>query len=88
TGSGLDVAVHESGKLGENQRRVASNFVIAQGLARLSIDGEIIIEPKKPVVTFGSVAVAVPPGAFLQATEAAEQAMADIVGRHVARAKK
>ncbi|TJW39133.1 MAG: class I SAM-dependent RNA methyltransferase, partial [Mesorhizobium sp.] len=33
TGSGLDVAVHESGKLGENQRRVASNFVIAEGLA-------------------------------------------------------
>ncbi|RWN62327.1 MAG: class I SAM-dependent RNA methyltransferase [Mesorhizobium sp.] len=88
TASGLDVAVHESGKLGENQRRVASNFVIAQGLARLSIDGEIIIEPKKPVVTFGSVAVAVPPGAFLQATAAAEQAMADIVGRHLARAKK
>jgi 23S rRNA (uracil1939-C5)-methyltransferase len=88
TGSGLDVSVHESGKLGENQRRVASNFVIAQGLARLSIDGEIIIEPKKPVVTFGGVAVAVPPGAFLQATEAAEQTMADIVGRHLARAKK
>ncbi|MER8483858.1 class I SAM-dependent RNA methyltransferase [Mesorhizobium sp. M1322] len=88
TGSGLDVAVHESGKLGENQRRVASNFVIAQGLARLSIDGEIIIEPRKPVVTFGGVAVAVPPGAFLQATEAAEQAMAEIVGRHLARAKK
>ncbi|RWP25341.1 class I SAM-dependent RNA methyltransferase [Mesorhizobium sp.] len=88
TGSGLDVAVHESGKLGENQRRVASNFAIAQGLARLSIDGEIIIEPKKPVVLFGSVAVAVPPGAFLQATEAAEQAMADIVGRHLARARK
>ncbi|TIL47410.1 MAG: class I SAM-dependent RNA methyltransferase [Mesorhizobium sp.] len=88
TGSGLDVAVHESGKLGENQRRVASNFAIAQGLARLSIDGEIIIEPKKPVVLFGCVAVAVPPGAFLQATEAAEQAMADIVGRHLARARK
>ncbi|TIQ76484.1 MAG: class I SAM-dependent RNA methyltransferase, partial [Mesorhizobium sp.] len=87
TASGLDVAVHESGKLGENQRRVASNFVIAQGLARLSIDGEIIIEPKKPVVMFGDIAVAVPPGAFLQATEAAEQAMADIVGRHLARAK-
>lgn len=88
TGSGLDVAVHESGKLGENQRRVASNFAIAQGLARLSIDGEIIIEPKKPVVLFGSVAVAVPPGAFLQATEAAEQTMADIVGLHLARARK
>ncbi|MER8910539.1 class I SAM-dependent RNA methyltransferase [Mesorhizobium sp. M0854] len=88
TGSGLDVAVHDSGKLGENQRRVASNFVIAEGLARLSVDGEVIIEPNKPVVLFGGVAVAVPPGAFLQATEAAEQAMANIVGQHFARAKK
>jgi len=88
TGSGLDVAVHESGKLGENQRRVASNFVIGEGLARLSVDDEIVVEPKKPVVMFGGIAVAVPPGAFLQATQAAEQAMADIVGQHLARAKK
>ena len=88
TGSGLDIAVHESGKLGEHQRRIAANFVIAQGFARLSIDDEIIIEPRKPVVTFGGVAVAIPPGAFLQATEAAEQAMADIVGEHLKRAKR
>jgi 23S rRNA (uracil1939-C5)-methyltransferase len=88
TGSGLDVAVYESGKLGEHQRRIASNFVMAQGFARLSIDDEIVIEPKKPVVMFGGVAVAVPPGAFLQATEAAEQAMADLVGGHLKRAKK
>ncbi|MGX5840715.1 class I SAM-dependent RNA methyltransferase [Mesorhizobium sp. ArgA1] len=88
TGSGLDVAVYESGKLGEHQRRIASNFVMANGFARLSIDDEIVIEPKKPVVMFGTVAVAVPPGAFLQATEAAEQMMADLVGGHLQRAKK
>ncbi|MBZ9662106.1 class I SAM-dependent RNA methyltransferase [Mesorhizobium sp. ESP-6-4] len=88
TASGLDVAVHDAGKLGDHQRRIASNFVMAEGLARLSVDGEIVVEPKKPVVQFGSVAVAVPPGAFLQATEAAERAMADLVGRHLSRAKK
>jgi len=88
TASGLDVAVHDSGKLGDNQRRVASNFVMAEGFARLSVDGEIVVEPKKPTVQFGSVAVAVPPGAFLQATEAAEQTMADLVGQHLSRAKK
>ena len=88
TASGLDVAVYDSGKLGDNQRRVASNFVMAEGFARLSVDGEIVVEPKKPVVQFGSVAVAVPPGAFLQATEAAEQTMATLVGRHLSRAKK
>ena len=88
TASGLDIAVHEAGKLGDHQRRIASNFVMAEGLARLSVDDEIIVEPKKPVVQFGSVAVAVPPGAFLQATEAAEQAMAGLVGQHLSRARK
>lgn len=88
TASGLDISVQDAGKLGENQRRIASNFVIAEGLARLSVDGEIVVEPRKPVVQFGSVAVAVPPGAFLQATEAAEQAMAGLVGQHLSRAKK
>ncbi|MBN9550008.1 MAG: class I SAM-dependent RNA methyltransferase [Alphaproteobacteria bacterium] len=88
TASGLDIAVHEAGKLGDHQRRIASNFVMAEGLARLSVDGEIIVEPKKPVVQFGPVAVALPPGAFLQATEAAEQTMAGLVGQHLSRAKK
>ena len=88
TASGLDVAVQDAGKLGDNQRRISSNFAIAEGLARLSVDGEVIVEPKKPVVQFGSVAVALPPGAFLQATEAAEQTMAKLVGQHLSRAKK
>ncbi|MDX8438045.1 class I SAM-dependent RNA methyltransferase [Mesorhizobium australafricanum] len=88
TASGLDIAVQDAGKLGDHQRRIASNFVMAEGLARLSVDGEIIVEPKKPVVQFGPVAVAVPPGAFLQATEAAEQTMAGLVGQHLSRAKK
>ncbi|TPI38604.1 class I SAM-dependent RNA methyltransferase [Mesorhizobium sp. B3-1-9] len=88
TASGLDIAVHDPGKLGDHQRRIASNFVMAEGLARLSVDGEIVVEPKKPVVQFGSVAVALPPGAFLQATEAAEQALADLVGQHLSRARK
>lgn len=88
TASGLDIAAQDSGALGENQRRIASSLVIKEGFARLSIDGEIIIEPKKPVVVFGSVAVAPPPGAFLQATQEAEQKMADLVGRHLSRARK
>src|SRR6185312_12713120 len=88
TSSGLDIAAQDSGKLGEHQRRIAANFVIAQKFARLTIDGEIIVEPQKPMVLFGDVAVNIPSGAFLQATQAAEQAMAAMVGQHLARAKK
>ena len=79
TASGLDIAAEGAGKLGEGRRRAVSEFVVREGFARLSVDGEIIIEPKKPAMLFGDVAVPVPPGAFLQATAFAEQAMADLV---------
>jgi 23S rRNA (uracil1939-C5)-methyltransferase len=52
------------------------------------VDGEIIVEPKKPLVVFGDAAVPIPPGSFLQATAPAEQAMADLVLPHLSRAKK
>jgi 23S rRNA (uracil1939-C5)-methyltransferase len=88
TASGLDVAAADSGKLSEEARRAASHFATVQGFARLSLDGEIIVEPRKPVVMFDGIAVAIPPGGFLQATEAAERVMAGLVGAHLARAKK
>ena len=89
TASGLDIAVEDAGKL---RRRAAPRRLRlrhrGQGFARLSVDGEIIVEPKKPVVMFGDIAVPVPPGGFLQATAFAEQAMADLVLAHLSRAKK
>jgi 23S rRNA (uracil1939-C5)-methyltransferase len=88
TASGLDIAAEGAGKLGEGRRRAVSEFVVREGFARLSVDGEIVIEPKKPVVVFGDSAVPVPPGSFLQATAPAEQAMADLVLSHLSRAKK
>ena len=88
TASGLDVAVSDSGRLGDEARRASVRFAIEQGLARLSVDGEIIVEPKKPAVMFGDIAVSPPPGGFLQATEKAEQAMAALIGGHLARARK
>jgi 23S rRNA (uracil1939-C5)-methyltransferase len=88
TASGLDVAAHGSGKLAEKARNMAADFAMRAGLARLSVDGEIIIEPRKPAVLFGDVSVSPPPGAFLQAVAGAEQAMADIVSAHLGKAKR
>jgi 23S rRNA (uracil1939-C5)-methyltransferase len=88
TASGLDIAAQNAGQVGESRRRQAADFVLRQGFARLSIDGEIIVEPKKPVVMFGDVAVMPPAGAFLQATAFAEQAMAGLVGGHLRRGRQ
>ena len=88
TASGLDIAMTDAGKPSDQARRAAIRHVIERGFARLALDGEIIVEPRRPLVNFGGVTVAPPPGAFLQATEAAETAMATLVGDHLRRAKQ
>ncbi len=88
TDTGLDIAARQSGVPGETRRRVASDFVLREGFARLTIDGEIVLEARKPSVMFGEASVLLPPGAFLQATALAERAMAELVCQHLAGAKK
>ncbi|RUM97230.1 class I SAM-dependent RNA methyltransferase [Pseudaminobacter arsenicus] len=88
TASGPDVAVSGAGRLAEKVRLAISDFAIREGFARVSLDGETVVEPKKPVVLFGEVAVTPPPGAFLQAVESAETEMALLVMDHLKRAKK
>lgn len=88
TAPGLDVAAEGSGRLEGRARQAAIEFCIGHGIARLSVDGEIVIEPRKPAVMVGEVAVAPPPGAFLQAVGEAEEAMAGLVAAHLARAKR
>jgi 23S rRNA (uracil1939-C5)-methyltransferase len=54
-------------------------FAMDLGLARLSVEGplgvETVVERAPPVVRFGGVAVALAPGAFLQATADGEAAL-------------
>jgi len=88
TDSGPDVAAEGSGRLDDTQRRLATEFAIEAGLARLSVDGEIVVEPRKPAVMVDGIAVNPPPGAFLQAVEHAEDAMAALVTAHLAKAKR
>lgn len=88
TQSGLDIAASGSGKLADNARQLATNFVVREKFSRLSIDGEVIVEPVKPGIAFGQINVFPPPGSFLQAVASAEQAMADIVMTHLKKAKR
>lgn len=85
--SGLDIAAEGCGTLAPAQRQRAVEFVLANALARLSVDGEIVVEPRKPVISIGGVDVHPPSGGFLQAVESAEAAMADLVCRHLSRGK-
>jgi 23S rRNA (uracil1939-C5)-methyltransferase len=87
TETGLDIALRDAGKLTDDARQAASRFALSAGFARVSVDGEIVIEPKKPVLMAGDVAVNPPPGAFVQAVAHAEDAMASLVADHLRKAK-
>ncbi|PYE90595.1 class I SAM-dependent RNA methyltransferase [Phyllobacterium leguminum] len=88
TASGLDIAATGCGLPEAGKRRALTAFMLEKGFARLTCEGEIILEPKKPLMHFGKVAVQVPPGGFLQATVEAEETMAALVMSHLARTKR
>jgi len=84
TPAGLDIAV-ETGRRrpGQPPRRSAvaelGQIATQHGLARLSLDGETVIERARPVLRMGEADVAVPPAAFVQAVQPSEEAMRELV---------
>lgn len=88
TDSGLDISVDGvPAPMGEARKR-ASEYTILNKWARLSVAGEIIVEPRKPLLSFGIVPVFLAPGGFLQAVHHVEEAMAALVCGHLAKSKK
>jgi len=79
TDSGVDVAIKGAGRADLLHRAALeglSNLATKLNLARLSIDGEPIVERDKPRLRMGRAIVAPPPGAFLQPTALGEETLA------------
>jgi 23S rRNA (uracil1939-C5)-methyltransferase len=81
---GLDVDLRGSGPLGRNEAQKLARTVEALDLARVSNHGETVIERRPPRVAFGEALATLPPGAFLQATEAGEAWLAEFAERALA----
>ena len=79
TEGGLDVDVRGSGPLAAAARSSLAGIAAEERLARLTRHGEIVAQLAEPVLPIGRARVVLPPGAFLQATEAGENALAGIV---------
>jgi 23S rRNA (uracil1939-C5)-methyltransferase len=93
TASGIDLLIRADRAPGRDSRVALAEFASGQKLARLSWQAgkeapEPIAQHRTPQVVFGGVAVDPPPGAFLQASAEAEQAMVDIVVGAAADAKR
>jgi 23S rRNA (uracil1939-C5)-methyltransferase len=83
TPTGIDVDISgvekKSGGLSADARVLLAERAEAAGFARVTLDGEAAYLARLPQVTLGPAVVALPPGAFLQATPQAEAAMSAFV---------
>jgi 23S rRNA (uracil1939-C5)-methyltransferase len=87
TDAGLDVDVRGSGPLDPQRTAGLARLADRHRLARLTRHGELIARRAAPTVRMGRAAVALPPGAFLQATAEGEATLARLVAAHVGEAK-
>ncbi len=85
--NGLDVAAANGGFTPEPSRQQAISIAAQHGFARLSLNGETLIELSRPIIACGRAKVTPPPEAFVQAVAGAEDAMASLVTQHLAPAK-
>ena len=87
TESGLDVDMRGYGPVSQGKRRVLSHTAAHLGLARLSVHHDLIVEQRPPQLRMGSSILCPPSGGFLQATEAGETLLAELVLQASAKAK-
>ena len=79
---GLDIDVRGSGPLAPALTARLAAVAQSLRLARLTRHGELIAQRAAPTLCMGRAQVALPPGAFLQATAEGEATLARLVGAH------
>lgn len=86
--NGLDVAVKVERK--ELERALPKLSVAAADLklARLTVNGEVVVSRDRPMVSMGPAQVAIPPASFLQATAKGEEVLAQLALQGVGKKAK
>jgi len=87
TDNGLDVDVRGSGPLRPAMIATLSGIAEQHRLARLTRHGELVLLRKPPTIAIGGAQVTLPPGSFLQATTAGEEALAALAAERCGRAR-
>jgi 23S rRNA (uracil1939-C5)-methyltransferase len=87
TDGGIDVDVRGSGPLTAPLTLALARVAETHRLARITRHGELVARRAEPTVRIGRTTVALPPGAFLQATARGEETLARLVLEHAGAAR-
>ncbi|MGC2813095.1 MAG: class I SAM-dependent RNA methyltransferase [Bradyrhizobium sp.] len=85
--NGLDVDIRGSGPLPATMIAALSRIAEQHRLVRLTRHGELVLMRTPPMISIGAAQLTLPPGSFLQATAAGEEALAARVTAHCQRAR-
>ena len=88
TDTGLDIAIEGAKPLAGDTALILNRIARQGGFARVSVGGEVLAELRKPTISFDGLAVTLPPGGFLQATKAGEDALGEAVTSALSGGKK
>lgn len=86
--TGLDVSVRAERKFAQAEHAKLAAFVPDLGLARLTVNSEVIATAVPPRIQIGKATVALPPGGFLQATSLGEETLARLVIEALGKSKR
>jgi 23S rRNA (uracil1939-C5)-methyltransferase len=87
TEAGIDMDVRGSGPLSPARMTELARVADKHRLVRLTRHGELVAQRATPTVMIGRARVALPAGAFLQATAAGEATLGHLVNEYVGNAK-
>jgi 23S rRNA (uracil1939-C5)-methyltransferase len=87
TDDGIDIDIRGSGPLDPKLTAALAAVGENHRLARITRHGELVAQRATPTVQMGRATVALPPGAFLQATAEGEVTLARLVQNHIGKAK-
>lgn len=86
--SGLDIAFDQADRKYEGKIALLSQLAMELNLARLTVNGETLLEARPPTLNMGGTILVPPPGGFTQATLDGEKALCDLVLEGIGKAKK
>lgn len=84
TSAGLDMSAECSTRPPASTLTEIAHIARAHQLARIAVNGETVVERAPPTLAFGGIEALPPPGAFVQAVEAAEREMTRLVAAALA----
>jgi 23S rRNA (uracil1939-C5)-methyltransferase len=87
TMNGLDIDVRGSGPLNAKSTAALARIADKHALARITRHGEMVTQRAAPALQIGRATLTLPPGSFLQATQAGEDTLARLVAAHAAKPK-